>query len=217
MLLVAGVAVALAAAGSGMAAYGGWNVDSSSPTFTVHAARIPQMLPPAAAPGPKGQVITWEKVAFAQTYVITRHVGALSQTACTVRAKLTHCTDHAAPTGQSLTYTVAARYGTHWAGLDSSPSSPVIIPGAAVVALPSVAPTISRPPSAIPVAPSATPPSPSPSPSSASPTPRHHHHHEPEVTLEPSATGTNIDGRGAGDSDSAQHASFQEFEKLSVM
>ncbi|AGL20855.1 hypothetical protein L083_7345 [Actinoplanes sp. N902-109] len=193
---------AVAAAGSGVAAYGGWNVGGWSPTFTVHAVRIPRMLPPSAQLGTDvaGPRIGWEAIvgqAPVQRYVVTRHLGAISAVACAVEARATNCVDRHAPVGRVLTYTVAAAWGTHWSGVDSAPSVPVLVPGAAAplpVIRASAMPSTSAVVTPNPASTSESPP-PSPAPSRTPRPPHRHDHDDPE----PSAAVPAVSGGPAGE------------------
>jgi len=142
-----GVATA-AAIGTGVAAYGDWDVGAESATFEVRAASIPRMAAPSVqlpagrpaisadglvAPGLR---IRWERVEIApgtpvQRYVVTRHLGPIAQVACEVPAGRTRCVDEQAPAGYLATYTVTATYGSFWTGAPSKPSEPTLLPGEA--------------------------------------------------------------------------------------
>ena len=142
-----GVATAVAL-GTGVAAYGDWDVDAESASFVVHAASIPRMDAPSAElpSGPaeitedglvvSGPRIRWDRVRIApgtpvQRYVVTRHLGPIAQVACDVPAARTRCVDERAPAGYLATYTVAAAYGSFWTGVPSKHSEPMLLPGEA--------------------------------------------------------------------------------------
>ena len=142
-----GVATAVAI-GTGVAAYGDWDVSADSASFVVHADRIPKMAAPTAElpSGPaeitedglvaQGPRIRWDEVEIApgtpvQRYVVTRHLGPIAQVACDVPAGRTRCVDESAPAGYLATYTVAAAYGSFWTGVSSKPSEPMLLPGEA--------------------------------------------------------------------------------------
>ena len=135
-LLAAGVVAALATTG-GVATVVGWSSESTSETFTVHAAAIPRVAPPSAHASTRPR-IWWQAVRLAddvpvQRYVVTRHLGGVAQVACDIPATARpRCTDRYAPAGYRATYTVAARHGAHWTGADSAPSPAVTTPGVAV-------------------------------------------------------------------------------------
>jgi len=143
------IAVATAVAiGTGVAAYGDWDVSADSASFVVHAESIPRMKAPSATL-PSGQPeitedglvvsgprIRWDRVEIApgtpvQRYVVTRHLGPIAQVACDVPAGRTRCVDESAPAGYLATYTVAAAYGSFWTGVSSKPSEPMLLPGEA--------------------------------------------------------------------------------------
>ncbi|MFI7603226.1 hypothetical protein [Actinoplanes sp. NPDC049681] len=144
---IIGVATA-ATIGTGVAAYGNWDVKAEAKTFTVRAASIPRMAAPDAEMPPgeplvsgdglvvRGPRISWRGVAIAadvpvQRYVVTRHLGPVAQVACDVPAGRTRCVDRHPPAGYLVTYTVAAAYGSYWTGLASEESRPVLLPGEA--------------------------------------------------------------------------------------
>ena len=146
-LTFVGVATAVAI-GTGVAAYGDWNVGAESASFVVHAESIPRMDAPSAKlpSGPAGITedglvvsgprIRWDRVEIApgtpvQRYVVTRHLGPIAQVACDVPAGRTRCVDEHAPAGYLATYTVAAAYGSFWTGVPSKPSEPMLLPGEA--------------------------------------------------------------------------------------
>lgn len=163
-----GVATAVAI-GTGVAAYGGWDVGAESASFVVHAESIPRMaVPSVKLPSGRAEItedglvvsgprITWEPVRIAagtpvQRYVVTRHLGPIAQVACDVPAGRTRCVDRQAPAGYLATYTVAAAYGSFWTGVPSKPSDPMLLPGeaapivvAGVVVLPGEAGTVLLP------------------------------------------------------------------------
>lgn len=140
--------VTAAAIGTGVAAYGNWDVKAEAVTFTVHAASIPRMAAPDAELPPgeplvsgdglvvRGPRISWRRISIAsgvrvQRYVVTRHLGPVTQVACDVPAGRTRCVDWHPPAGYLVTYTVAATYGSYWTGLASESSRPVLLPGEA--------------------------------------------------------------------------------------
>jgi hypothetical protein len=142
-----GLATALAI-GTGVAAYGDWDVGADEAQFTVHAASIPRMdaptvelpdgQPEITADGivVSGPRIGWDRVTIApgtpvQRYVVTRHLGPIAQVACDVPAARTRCVDETAPAGYLATYTVAAAYGSFWTGVPSPASEPLLLPGEA--------------------------------------------------------------------------------------
>ncbi|PRY19255.1 hypothetical protein [Pseudosporangium ferrugineum] len=142
-----GVATAVAI-GTGVAAYANWDVKAEAATFTVRAASIPRMAAPdsrlpSGEPdvGTDGLVrhgprITWRRIRIAegvpvQRYVVVRHLGPITQVACDVPARRSSCVDAHPPAGYLVTYTVAARYGSHWSGMPSEPGPPVLMPGEA--------------------------------------------------------------------------------------
>ncbi|MEV4636401.1 hypothetical protein AB0J80_03520 [Actinoplanes sp. NPDC049548] len=141
-----------AAIGTGVAAYGNWEVKAETATFTVRAASIPRMDAPRAELPPgepeigadglvlRGPRISWHRVAIGgdvpvQRYVVTRHLGPVTQIACDVPAGRTRCVDKHPPAGYLVTYTVAATYGSFWTGLPSEASRPVLLPGEAAPVL----------------------------------------------------------------------------------
>ncbi|MGA5301752.1 hypothetical protein ACPCHT_17620 [Nucisporomicrobium flavum] len=136
------------AIGTGVAAYGDWDVGAEEAQFTVHAAGIPRMKAPTVElPGGEPQItaegivaagprIAWDRVTIApgtpvQRYVVTRHLGPIAQVACDVPATGARCVDESAPAGYLVTYTVAATYGTFWTGEPSPASEPTLLPGEA--------------------------------------------------------------------------------------
>ncbi|UQU65766.1 hypothetical protein COUCH_05455 [Couchioplanes caeruleus] len=136
------------AIGTGVAAYGDWDVGAEEAQFTVHAASIPRMKAPIVElPGGEPQItaegivaagprIAWDRVTIApgtpvQRYVVTRHLGPIAQVACDVPAARARCVDESAPAGYLATYTVAATYGTFWTGEPSPASEPALLPGEA--------------------------------------------------------------------------------------
>ncbi|MEV4703955.1 hypothetical protein [Actinoplanes sp. NPDC049316] len=136
------------AIGTGVAAYGDWDVGADEAQFTVHAASIPRMDAPAVTlPGGQPEItadgivvggprIEWDRVSIApgtpvQRYVVTRHLGPIIQVACDVPADHRRCVDENAPAGYLATYTVAATYGSFWTGVPSPESAPVPLPGEA--------------------------------------------------------------------------------------
>ena len=135
-LLGAGILTALATTGGVLTAVG-WTTDSTSGPFTVHAAAVPRMDPPAARTGVRPR-LSWRPVRIAddvpvERYVVTRHLGTVAQVACDIPATAPpRCVDRYAPAGYRATYTVAARHGAHWTGADSEPSPVVTAPGVAV-------------------------------------------------------------------------------------
>ncbi|GGQ40469.1 hypothetical protein [Couchioplanes azureus] len=146
-LPIAGAALAVAI-GSGVAAYGGWDVGADAATFTVHAASIPRMAAPVAALPPgepritsdgllaRGPRIGWDRVEIAagtpvQRYLVTRHLGPVTQLVCDVPAGRHGCVDEHPPAGYLVTYTVVATHGAFWTGLASPPSAPIPLPGEA--------------------------------------------------------------------------------------
>ncbi len=131
-LTTAGTVLVLAA-GGGMWAYAGWISRSTSETFTVRATQIPQMEPPTVALTVV-PVIRWEPVEIppatpVHQYVVSRHGAGAATVVCAPRATESRCLDLTAPPGDTVTYTVRARYGTHWVGTDSDPSSTLTLPG----------------------------------------------------------------------------------------
>jgi hypothetical protein len=83
-----------------------------------------------------GPRITWRRIEIAddvpvERYVVTRHLGPISQVACDVPAGRSRCVDAHPPAGYLVTYTVAAAYGSSWTGLASQASNPVLLPGEA--------------------------------------------------------------------------------------
>ncbi|GAB1643014.1 hypothetical protein KRMM14A1259_34370 [Krasilnikovia sp. MM14-A1259] len=128
-----GAALGVAATG-GVAAFAGWSVTVQPATFTVYAARLPQPAPPRVRVQELPR-IAWEppgRTVPVDRYVVTRHLGPAAQVACEVPATARpRCTDRQAPPGYRATYTVAAAYGSHWVGVDSGPSGPVVMPGVA--------------------------------------------------------------------------------------
>jgi hypothetical protein len=145
-LVLLGTAVALVG-GGGMLAFAGWTSRSVSATFTITAARIPQIARPTAT-RTIVPVITWKGVRIApdtpvDRYVVTRHLGKATRVVCSQPAAVTtRCVDFTAPPGSPFTYTVHATDGEHWIGADSEPSPPLDSP---------LAPDPSSAPSATPV------------------------------------------------------------------
>jgi hypothetical protein len=143
-------------AGGGVLAFAGWTSRSTSETFTIQAAGIPQMARPTVT-GALVPTITWKQVRLTDgtavdRYVVTRHLGEATTVVCSQPATLAaSCSDPTALPGEPFTYTVRATHGEHWVGAHSEPSLPVELPS-------SPAPTE---PSSTPVTPSAEP-SPSP-------------------------------------------------------
>ncbi len=135
-MLAAGVVTALATTGGVLTAVG-WSSGSTSETFTVHAAEIPRMARPSVRAHAQPR-IAWQPVRITddvavQRYVVTRHLGTVTQVACDIPATARpRCIDRYAPPGYRATYTVAARHGAHWQGRDSEPSPAVTMPGVAV-------------------------------------------------------------------------------------
>jgi hypothetical protein len=135
-MLAAGVLAALATTGGVISAVG-WSSGSTSETFTVHAAEIPRVARPAVRAHAQPR-IAWNPVRIAedvpvQRYVVTRHLGTVTQVACDVPATTRpRCIDRFAPPGYQATYTVTARHGAHWRSTDSEPSPAVTMPGIAV-------------------------------------------------------------------------------------
>lgn len=137
VLLALGAAAALAATGGGVSTLTGWTTGSAPETFTVYAAEIPRMAQPRVYPHARPR-ISWNPVEIApdvpvQRYVVTRHLGPVTQVACDVpAASARRCVDRYAPAGYRATYTVAATYGPRWVGPDSKHSVVVATPGVAV-------------------------------------------------------------------------------------
>lgn len=135
-MLATGIMAAVATTG-GVVTVVGWTGESTSETFTVHAAAIPRIAPPTARTAAQPR-IAWDSVRLTgdvpvQRYVVTRHLGDVAQVACDIPATARpRCTDRHAPAGYQATYTVAARHGAHWTGTDSAPSPAVTTPGVAV-------------------------------------------------------------------------------------
>ena len=106
-------------------------------TFTVHAAEIPRVARPAVRAHAQPR-IAWKAVRIAedvpvQRYVVTRHLGTVTQVACDVPATARpRCIDRFAPAGYRATYTVTARHGAHWRATDSEASAVVTMTGVAV-------------------------------------------------------------------------------------
>jgi hypothetical protein len=131
-LVLFGTAVALVGGG---VAFAGWTSRSTSVTFTVTAAKIPQVPRPtvtlAVVP-----IVSWRRVRIAadtpvERYVVTRHAGRATRVVCTQPAtSWTRCVDFTAPLGSALTYTVRATHGKYWTGVDSEASIPLGTPGA---------------------------------------------------------------------------------------
>ncbi|MFI5494887.1 hypothetical protein [Actinoplanes sp. NPDC051859] len=134
--------------GTGVAAYGDWDVNADRATFTVHAASIPRMdAPNAVLPsGPalvdaggrilRGPRITWSRVEITpsvgvQRYVVTRNLGPIRQIACDVPAPRRGCVDLLPPAGYLVTYTVVATHGRFWTGTPSQASQQLLLPGKA--------------------------------------------------------------------------------------
>jgi hypothetical protein len=136
LMLAAGVLTTLATTGGVISAVG-WSSGSTSETFTVHAAEIPRVARPAVRADAQPR-IAWKSVRIAedvpvQRYVVTRHLGTVTQVACDVPATARpRCIDRFAPAGYRATYTVTARHGAHWRGTDSEASAAVTMPGVAV-------------------------------------------------------------------------------------
>jgi hypothetical protein len=135
-VLTLAAAAALAATG-GAAKLTGWATESPPETVTVYAAEIPRVAQPRVFRHARPR-ITWRSVEIApdvpvQRYVVTRHLGSVTQVACNVPATARpRCTDVYAPAGYLATYTVTATYGSSWIGPDSEPSRVVAVPGVAV-------------------------------------------------------------------------------------
>jgi hypothetical protein len=128
-LVLLGTAVALIG-GGGVLAFAGWTSRSTSATFTVTAAKIPQ-IPRPTATRTIVPVITWKGVRIApddpvDRYVVTRHLGKATRIVCSQPATLlTKCVDFTAPPGSPFTYTVHATDGEYWVGADSEASPPL--------------------------------------------------------------------------------------------
>lgn len=135
-LLGTGIVAALATTG-GVLTVVGWTGESTSETFTVHAAGIPRADRPAARAAVRPR-ISWKPVRISgdvqvERYVVTRHLGEVTQVACDIPASARpRCTDRYAPAGYRASYTVTARHGAYWAGPDSAPSPEITVPGVAV-------------------------------------------------------------------------------------
>jgi hypothetical protein len=153
-LVLIGTAVALLG-GGGVLAFAGWTSRSTSATFTITAAKIPQVGRPTVS-RTIFPVIAWKGVRISPNtlvhrYVVTRHLGTVERVVCNLPASpLTKCIDVTAPFGGPVTYTVHATHGEHWIGVDSEPSLP----------LGTVSPTPALDASGVPIAPSADPAAP---------------------------------------------------------
>jgi hypothetical protein len=136
-LVLFGMAVALVA-GGGVLAFAGWTSQTESDTFTIQAARIPQVPPPTVTVR-LVPVVKWKRVRIAvdkpvDRYIVTRHVGKATRVVCTLAATVPlTCLDLTAPPGSALTYTVQATQGEHWVGVDSQPSAPLTTSGGLVM------------------------------------------------------------------------------------
>ncbi|MFI5932963.1 hypothetical protein [Actinoplanes sp. NPDC051494] len=183
---VAGAGAGVVAVGSGVAAYGGWNVTASPSTFTIHAVRIPRMAAPTVRLVATGPRVGWDAVELApgvpvDRYLVTRHPGPVGEVVCEVPGGRVSCVDTAAAAGQLSTYTVSAGFGSHWAGPDSAPSAAirlaVAVPARSEPASPAASPEPSVSPAA--VVPRADRDTPAPRPDDEPSAPQHHH--EPPV------------------------------------
>jgi hypothetical protein len=143
-LIAAGAVLALIA-GGGVLAFAGWTTRTTSQTFIIQAARIPQIPKPAviAALTP---VIQWKSVKIdpnlpVSRYIVTRHVGKATRIVCSLPATLPRqCLDLGAPANSALTYSVYATQGARWIGVDSEPSTPISTTGSLTGLAPSDAP-----------------------------------------------------------------------------
>jgi hypothetical protein len=128
-LVLLGTAVALVG-GGGVLAFAGWTSRSTSATFTITAAKIPQIARPTAT-RTIVPVITWKGVRITSDntvdrYVVTRHLGKATRVVCAQPATwMTTCVDVTAPPGSPFTYTVHATDGENWVGTTSEPSAPL--------------------------------------------------------------------------------------------
>jgi hypothetical protein len=156
-LVLLGTATALLG-GGGVLAFAGWTSRSTSPTFTITAAGIPQPQRPTVT-RVIFPVIAWKRVRISpdtpvHRYVVTRHLGSTERIVCSQAAtSRTICVDVTAPPDTPVTYTVHATHGEHWTGVESAPSLPL---GAAPAVAASGAPA---PSASVPVTPGPSAPS----------------------------------------------------------
>jgi hypothetical protein len=128
-LVLIGTAVALLG-GGGVLAFAGWTSRSTSETFTITAAGIPQVPRPGVT-RVLFPIIAWKGVRIngdnpVHRYVVTRHLGTSERVVCNQPAtSRTKCIDLTALPGIPFTYTVHATHGEHWTGVESEPSPPL--------------------------------------------------------------------------------------------
>src|SRR5947208_668362 len=106
-----------------------WTIRSAAGTATVKATRIPVMRAPRAEISGGSPTISWTGIPSgpADQYVVIRSNGDTRITACTVTADTTTCRDSGATPGSTVTYSVHATIGGHWAGADSDPGNVVTV------------------------------------------------------------------------------------------
>ncbi|SDT76730.1 hypothetical protein [Actinoplanes derwentensis] len=132
LIVTAGVLVAIAV-GSGLSAWAGWSVGSTTGLATVTADTLPTVTKPKAVLRGDVPEVGWKAVEFPsgaalRGYVVFRHTGGTRAEVCRTSATVLNCTDAAVKAGSTVAYTVRATAGDRWTGAASPISRSVVVP-----------------------------------------------------------------------------------------